>query len=74
MVRSFFRDSAIYVLPSALSSGMSFFLFPFYAHHSTASEYDLFDLVMLGSMLVGGRSRSRSTRASVAMWQSKRTP
>ena len=53
MVRRFIRDSAIYVLPSALSSGMSFFLFPVYAHHFTPRQYGIFDLLMLGSMLVG---------------------
>jgi O-antigen/teichoic acid export membrane protein len=53
MVRRFFRDSAIYVLPYALSSGISFFLFPFYAHYFTPRQYGVFDLLMLGSMLVG---------------------
>ncbi len=53
MVRRFFRDSAIYALPAALSSGISFFLFPFYAHHFTASQYGAFDLLILTGTLVG---------------------
>jgi O-antigen/teichoic acid export membrane protein len=53
VVRRFFRDSAIYVLPAAVSSGMSFFLFPFYAHRFTPREYGAFDLLMLVGVVVG---------------------
>lgn len=53
MVRRFFRDSAIYALPAALSSGISFFLFPFYAHYFTPSQYGAFDLLILTGTLVG---------------------
>jgi O-antigen/teichoic acid export membrane protein len=53
MVRRFFRDSAIYVIPAVLSNGMSFFMFPFYAHRFTPREYGAFDLLMLAGTLVG---------------------
>jgi O-antigen/teichoic acid export membrane protein len=53
VVRSFFRDSAIYVLPVALSSSLQFFLFPFYAHHFTPREYGVFDLLILTGVIVG---------------------
>ena len=53
MVRRFFRDSAIYLVPSVLSSGMSFAMFPFYAHNFSPREYGIFDLLTLTAMLVG---------------------
>jgi O-antigen/teichoic acid export membrane protein len=53
MVRRFFRDSAIYVVPTILSSGMSFVMFPFYAHHFDPTQYGVFDLLTLTAMLVG---------------------
>ncbi len=53
MVRRFFRDSAIYTLPVAISSGMSFILFPFYAHHFSPREYGAYDLLTLTGILVG---------------------
>lgn len=53
MVRRFFRDSAIYFVPAVVSSGISFFLFPFYAHHFTPRQYGAFDLLTLTGMLVG---------------------
>jgi O-antigen/teichoic acid export membrane protein len=53
MVRRFFRDSAIYVLPAALSSGVSLLLFPFYAHHFSPQQYGYLDLLLLTGTLVG---------------------
>jgi O-antigen/teichoic acid export membrane protein len=53
VVRRFFRDSAIYVIPAAVSSGLSFFTFPLYAHHFTPREYGIYDLLTLTGMLVG---------------------
>lgn len=53
MVRRVFRDSAIYVVPTILTAGMSFLLFPFYAHHFTPRQYGIFDLLTLTAMLVG---------------------
>jgi O-antigen/teichoic acid export membrane protein len=51
MVRRFFRDSTVYVLPAALSSGMAFFLFPLYAHRFTPQEYGYLDLLALTGTL-----------------------
>jgi O-antigen/teichoic acid export membrane protein len=53
MVRRFFRDSAVYVLPAALSSGVSFFLFPLYAHRFTPRQYGDLDLLLLTGTLIG---------------------
>lgn len=53
MTRRFFRDSAIYAIPAVLTNGISFFLFPFYAHRFTRHEYGVFDLLTLANMLVG---------------------
>ena len=53
MVRRFFRDSAIYVVPTILATGMSFVMFPFYAHHFSPRQYGIFDLLTLTAMLVG---------------------
>jgi O-antigen/teichoic acid export membrane protein len=53
MVRRFFRDSGIYVLPAALSSGVSFLLFPLYAHHFTPRQYGYLDLLLLTGTLIG---------------------
>jgi len=53
MVRRFYRDSLVYVLPAALSSGMAFFLFPLYAHRFTPQEYGYLDLLLLTGTLIG---------------------
>ncbi len=53
MVRRFCRDSAIYAIPVALSSGISFLMFPFYAHRFTPREYGAYDLLTLTGILVG---------------------
>jgi O-antigen/teichoic acid export membrane protein len=53
MVRRFFRESAVYVLPAALSSGVSFLLFPLYAHRFTPLQYGYLDLLLLTGTLVG---------------------
>jgi O-antigen/teichoic acid export membrane protein len=52
MVRRFFRDSALYVIPTALNSGMALFLFPLYAHHFSRSEYGVLDLITITEVLV----------------------
>jgi len=53
VIRRFFRDSALYVIPGVLTSGMSLFTFPLYAHHFTPRQYGLFDLLTLAGMVVG---------------------
>jgi O-antigen/teichoic acid export membrane protein len=47
MVRRFFRDSAVYALPAALSRGISFLLFPLFAHHFSPADYGVLDIVLL---------------------------
>lgn len=53
MVRRLFRDSAVYMLPAVLSSGVSFLLFPLYAHRFTPRQYGYLDLLILTGTLVG---------------------
>lgn len=51
-VRSFFRDSAIYIIPSIISRGLSFFLVPLYTLVLTPSDYGALDLLLaLGSLI-----------------------
>jgi O-antigen/teichoic acid export membrane protein len=52
MVRRFFRDSAIYALPAALSRGISFFLFPLFAHYFTPHDYGTLDILFTVGSLV----------------------
>jgi O-antigen/teichoic acid export membrane protein len=52
MLRRFFRDSAVYIIPSALSSGLSLVLFPLYAHYFTPREYGALDLIFLAQSFV----------------------
>lgn len=52
MVARFFRDSAIYALPAALSRGISFLLFPLFAHVFSPSDYGTLDLLLVVSTLV----------------------
>jgi O-antigen/teichoic acid export membrane protein len=47
MVRRFFRDSAVYALPAALSRAISFLLFPLFAHHFSPTDYGVLDIVLL---------------------------
>ena len=52
MVRRFFRDSAIYAMPAALSRGISFLLFPLFAHYFTPHDYGTLDiLITVGSLV-----------------------
>jgi O-antigen/teichoic acid export membrane protein len=51
VVRRFFRDSAIYFLPTALSTGTSFVTFPLFAHHFAPHSYGILDLLSFASML-----------------------
>jgi O-antigen/teichoic acid export membrane protein len=52
MVRRFFRDSAVYALPAALSRGISFLLFPLFAHHFSPTDYGALDILILIGTLV----------------------
>ncbi len=52
MVRRFFRDSAIYAVPAAVSTGTSFVTFPLYAHHFLPGAYGILDLLSFASTLL----------------------
>lgn len=52
MIRRFFRDSAIYTLPSILSYGISFFLIPLYTRVLTPTDYGALDMITVFGSLV----------------------
>lgn len=53
MVKRFFRDSLVYLIPAGLSQGLAFVTFPLYAHHFTPRQYGELDLLVLAGVLVG---------------------
>ena len=53
MVKAFFRDSLIYLIPAGLTQGLGFVTFPLYAHHFTPRQYGVLDLLIIAGMLVG---------------------
>jgi O-antigen/teichoic acid export membrane protein len=52
MIRRFFRDSAIYTIPSILSYGISFFLIPLYTRVLTPSDYGALDMITIFGSLI----------------------
>ncbi len=52
MIRTFFRDSVIYTIPSILSYGISFFLVPLYTRVLTPSDYGALDMITVFSSLI----------------------
>jgi O-antigen/teichoic acid export membrane protein len=52
VVRRFFRDSALYAVPAAVSAGASFLTFPLFAHHFAPRAYGTLDLLAFTSTLV----------------------
>jgi len=45
MIRRFFKDSAIYVIPSILSRGIGFFLLPVYTHYLSPADYGVIEFL-----------------------------
>jgi O-antigen/teichoic acid export membrane protein len=52
MLRQLFRDSLIYVIPSAVSTGMAFFLFPLYAHHFSPYQYGILEILTFSGTFI----------------------
>jgi len=52
MIRRFFRDSAIYTIPSILSYGISFFLIPLYTRVLTPTDYGALDMITVFGSLI----------------------
>lgn len=52
MIRSFFKDSAIYAIPSIVSRGLSVVLIPLYTRVLTPADYGSFDLFFVFAALV----------------------
>jgi O-antigen/teichoic acid export membrane protein len=52
MIRSFLKDSAIYVIPSIVSRGMSLFLVPLYTRVLTPDDYGALDLLIMFAGIV----------------------
>lgn len=53
MIRRFYRDTAIYIVPTVVANAMAFVLFPFYARHFSPTQYGIIDLLTLTFWLVG---------------------
>ena len=51
MVRRFFRDSFVYAIPGAVSTGTSVVTFPLFAHHFRPGAYGILDLISFTSTL-----------------------
>jgi len=49
MIRAFFKDSIIYVVPALFTRGISIFLVPLYTRVLTTSDYGSLDLLMIFS-------------------------
>ena len=45
MVRRFFRDSLVYAIPGAVSTGTSIVTFPLFAHHFKPGAYGVLDII-----------------------------
>ncbi|PCI43518.1 MAG: hypothetical protein COB49_12135 [Alphaproteobacteria bacterium] len=45
MIKKFFKDGLIYIIPTILSRGISFFLLPIYTRYFSPSEYGFIDLL-----------------------------
>jgi len=52
MIRTFFRDSAIYTIPTILSTGISFFLVPLYTRVLSPADYGALDMITVFGSLV----------------------
>lgn len=52
MIRRFFRDSAIYSVPTILSTGISFFLIPLYTRVLTPADYGALDIITVFGSLI----------------------
>lgn len=52
MLKLFFKDSAIYAIPSIISRGMSLFLVPLYTRVLSPSDYGSLDLLMVFAGIV----------------------
>lgn len=52
MIRLFLRHSLIYVIPSAVSSGLALILFPLYAHHFQPHEYGVLEILTFSGTFV----------------------
>lgn len=47
MLKNFFKDGAIYTIPTFVNRGMGLFLLPLYLNYCTPKEYGTFDLILL---------------------------
>lgn len=52
MIKSFFKDSAIYMIPTVVSRGLSLILIPFYTRVLSPSDYGSLDLLFVFSSIV----------------------
>lgn len=73
MIRRFFRDSAIYTIPSILSYGISFFLIPLYTRVLTPTDYGALDMITVFGSLVALTVALEVSQAVARFYQDERT-
>ena len=73
MIRRFFRDSAIYTIPSILSYGISFFLIPLYTRVLTPTDYGALDMITVFGSLIALTVALEVSQAVARFYQDERT-
>lgn len=73
MIRRFFRDSAIYTIPSILSYGISFFLIPLYTRVLAPSDYGALDMITVFGSLIALTMALEISQAVARFYQDEKT-
>jgi O-antigen/teichoic acid export membrane protein len=73
MIRKFFRDGAIYTIPSILSYGISFFLIPLYTRILTPSDYGALDMITVFGSLIALTVALEISQAVARFYQDEKT-
>jgi O-antigen/teichoic acid export membrane protein len=73
MIHKFFRDSAIYTIPSILSYGISFFLIPLYTRVLTPTDYGALDMITVFSSLIALTVALEVSQAVARFYQEEQT-
>jgi O-antigen/teichoic acid export membrane protein len=73
MIRRFFRDGAVYTIPSILSYGISFFLIPLYTRVLTPTDYGALDMITVFGSLVALTVALEVSQAVARFYQDEKT-
>ncbi len=73
MIRTFFRDSAIYTIPTILSTGISIFLIPLYTQVLSPADYGALDMVTVFGSLVALTVALEITQGVARFYQEEQT-